>query len=342
MKAILLVPENGAQFHLGETSLDDTSDILHADTLFSALTNVYAFAFDGAKRFIGMITEGKLSFSSGFYALLYQENPVLFLPKPAIDFSERSDPKRLKKVRYLSTGVWNALQYGFDSETISTTLNPLNYPSIGSEFVYLEEELPVSAGGFEHKAFRQIVTAPKVKVHTTDQEDRIYHETCVQFTDLPYSEGQLKGAFYFLLKHTLNEDELEWQEFLAAVRIMADEGVGGQRSSGRGQFKTVEVIDVDIADYPNASWYIGLSPISPSDDREFHDGLQYYELFVRGGGSLGLKGDPDKHRLQARFVKEGALLHQDIQGRIVDVSPDQDKSVLRYGMNFSIPLGALQ
>jgi CRISPR-associated protein Csm4 len=122
---------------------------------------------------------------------------------------------------------------------------------------------------------------------------------------------------------------------------MADEGVGGQRSSGRGQFKTVQVIDVDIAEYRSASWYVGLSPISPSDEQEFHDGLHFYELFVRGGGSLGLRGDPDKHRLQARFVKEGALLHQDIQGCIVDVSPDQDESVLRYGMNFSIPLGAM-
>ena len=342
MKAILLVPENGAQFHLGETSLDDTSDVLHADTLFSALTNVYAFAFDGAERFIMMIKEGKLHFSSGFYALLYQEKPLFFLPKPVIDFPDQSDPKRLKKVRYLSTGVWNALQMGFDPETISTTLNPLSLPSIGSEFVYLEEELPVATGGYNKKAFRQVVTAPKVKVHTTDQEDRIYHETCIQFIDLPYSEGQLKGAFYFLLKHTLNEDEPEWKEFLAAVRIMADEGVGGQRSSGRGQFKTVQVIDVDIAEFCNASWHVGLSPISPNNDREFHDGLYFYELFVRGGGSLGLRGDPDKHRLQARFVKEGALLHQVIQGCIVDVSPDPDKRVLRYGMNFSIPLGALQ
>jgi CRISPR-associated protein Csm4 len=341
MKAILLVPENGAQFHLGETSLDDTSDVLHADTLFSALTNVYAFAFDGAERFIGMIEEGKLCFSSGFYALLYQENPVLFFPKPAIDFPEQRDPKRLKKVRYLSKGVWNALQRGFDPETISTTLNPLNFPSIGSEFVYLENELPVTVGGFEKKAFRQVVTAPKVKVHSTEQEDRIYHETSIQFIDLPYSEGELKGAFYFLLKHTLNEEKPEWQEFLAAVRIMADEGVGGQRSSGRGQFKTVKLIDVDITESRNASWYVGLSPISPFDDHEFHDGIHFYELFVRGGGSLGLRGKPDEHRMQARFAKEGALLHYDIKGSIVDVSPDIDKSVLRYGMNFSIPLGSL-
>ncbi len=338
MKAILLVPGNGAQFHFGETSLDDTSDILHADTLFSALTNVYALAFNGAERFIQMINEGKLRFSSGFYALLCKENPVIFFPKPAIDFPEQCDPKRLKKVRYLSTGVWNALQLGFDSETISTTLNPLDYPSIGSEFVYIEDELPVTAGGFEKKAFRDVVTAAKVKVHTIEQNDRIYHETCVQFTDLPYSEGHLKGAFYFLLKHTLNEVEL--QEFLAAVRIMADEGVGGQRSSGRGQFEMVKVIDVDIAECPSASCFVGLSPISPSDDQEFRDGLHCYELFVRGGGSLGVRGDPDKHRLQARLVKEGALLLQDIQGSIIDVSPAQDESVLRYGMNFCISLGS--
>lgn len=103
MLAILLVPYNGGQYHLGEAGLDDTSDILHADTLFSALTNIYAMAFSGADRFVNMVDEGKLRFSSCFYALLAPDKPVFFLPKPPVQYAGSCDMKLLKKIRYLST-----------------------------------------------------------------------------------------------------------------------------------------------------------------------------------------------------------------------------------------------
>jgi CRISPR-associated protein Csm4 len=148
----------------------------------------------------------------------------------------------------------------------------------------------------------------------------------------------LKGAFYFFLEHSLHEEE--WKEFLAVVRILADEGVGGQRTSGRGQFKRIEVIDVPLSTTEHAPWQVGLSPFSPADEREFHEALHFYELFVRGGGTLGHRGEAELHRRQARFVREGFLLKKHAYGRLVDVSPDSDKSMLRYGMNFPIPLGA--
>jgi CRISPR-associated protein Csm4 len=340
MKAILLIPENGAQFHLGERELDDTSDILHADTLFSALANVYEMALSGADTLISLMKAGKLRFSSGFYAVQLDKRSIFFLPKPPFDYSGVDDRKKLKKIRYISTGVWKRLLSTFDYQNLQNpacSLDLLTLPSIGGEFVYTEEEL-AGVEQLDSKVFRSTQTAPKVKVHTIDDDDRLYHETTIQFTPIRLENGYVRGVFYVFIDHTLASDELK--EFMAGLRIMADEGIGGQRSSGRGQFASVELVDVDLPSITHPVLYLGLSLISPTSDAEFHQGLLDYELVQRGGGSLGKKGIEEKHRRQARFVREGALLRQNIQGRFVDVSPEQNGIILRNGFNFAIPIGA--
>lgn len=340
MQAILLIPENGAQFHLGERELDDTSDIIHADTLFSALANVYEMALSGASTLIKLMDAGKLRFSSGFYAVQHNKQSVVFLPKPPVEYHEVAYPKKLKKIRYLSLGVWKRFLETFnyqDLQNPACSLDLLSFPSIGGEFVYTENELAGIDEALDNQVFRAIQTVPKVKVHTTDDEDRLYHETTVQFTPIQIENTTVRGAFYFFLEHSLAPDELK--EFMAAVRIMADEGVGGQRSSGRGQFASVELVDVDLPSISYPELYLGLSLISPASDTEFHDGLLDYELILRGGGSLGKMGIEEEHRLQARFVREGALLCQNIQGRLVDVSQGQNRKIMRNGLNFAIPIG---
>ena len=340
MQTILLIPENGAQFHLGERELDDTSDILHADTLFSALANIYELALSGAGTLIGLMNAGKLRFSSGFYAAQFDKRFIFFLPKPPVEYLCVDARKKLKHVRYLSIGVWRKVLEHFDyQKQESCSLDLLSLPSIGGEFVYTEEELAGVEEQLDNKVFRSTQTVPKVKVHTTDQEDCLYHETTVQFTPIQLEKGYINGAFYVFLEHTLAFDELK--EFMAAMRIMADEGVGGQRSSGRGQFASVELVDVDVPSCQNPLFYLGLSLISPATNEEFHNGLHSYELMLRGGGSLGKMGKAEEHRRQARFVREGALLLKNIQGKFVDVSPEQNGTILRNGFNFAIPIGTL-
>ncbi len=270
----------------------------------------------------------------------YHKQSVVFLPKPPVEYHEVAYPKKLKKIRYLSLGVWKRFLETFDYQNLKNpacSLDLLSFPSIGGEFVYTENELAGIDEALDNKVFRAIQTAPKVKVHTTDHEDRLYHETTVQFTPIQLENTTLRGAFYFFLEHSLASDELK--ELMAAVRIMADEGIGGQRSSGRGQFASVELVDVDLPSISHPVLYLGLSLISPASDTEFHDGLLDYDLILRGGGSLGKMGIAEEHRRQARFVREGALLCRNIQGRFVDVSPEQNGTILRNGFNFAIPIG---
>ncbi len=182
-----------------------------------------------------------------------------------------------------------------------------------------------------------IIDYPKVKAHTMEAEDRLYHETILQSIPVTAGEGSLRGAFFFLVEHKLEESA--WQDFLAAVRIMADEGIGGQRSTGRGQFSSVELIELGLTGSRQMGHHMGLSLLSPTDDREFREGVVLYETVLRGGGTLGRYGSSVVHRKQALFVREGALFKGEVKGRLVDISPTGDGSVLRNGMNFSIPLG---
>ncbi|MBM3422618.1 MAG: type III-A CRISPR-associated RAMP protein Csm4 [Chlorobi bacterium] len=343
MKAILLIPDHGSRFHLGETSLDDTSDLLHADTLFSALTTVYALAFDsGAQRFIGFVRSGKLRFSSGLYAVrsFSAAGPngawKLFFPKPLVNYPETCDARRLKKIRYVSGAVLKAMNVQWDGENCFTDFNVLDCPSVGGEFIFHRDELNDFGVSPDGLSFRHVVTAPKVKVHTTDDKDRLYHVTSVQFNDIQCGVSRLRGAYCVLLHSELLPEEEK--ELMVAFRILADEGVGGERSSGCGQFRTVEMTDIGLPEAPpDPSCHLVLSPVSPADDAEFQQ-MHRYELFVRGGGSAGLHADPETVRKQARFIREGAVSRRPIDGRLLDISPQKDERILRYGMNFSISL----
>ncbi|TNJ40310.1 type III-A CRISPR-associated RAMP protein Csm4 [Chlorobaculum thiosulfatiphilum] len=341
MQALLLIPGDGGQFHFGESGLDDSSDLLHSDTLFSALANIYEYALGGAERLIELVGSERLSFSSGFYALLKKNSdkpPLLFVPKPVVTWSVTDDRKRYKNLKYFSLGVLAEFFKHFDAHKLTSDLDLASLPTIGNEFVYVKGELDGAPGDFVNRSFRRFTTSPKVKVHTTpDDLDRLYYETTVQFHSCSVAGARYEGAYCVLFDADRLSTE-ERQEFLAAVRLLADEGVGGQRSSGKGQFRAVREVQIDIPSTENAAAYLGLSALSPADCDEFR-ALERYELFVRGGGSLGWRGEGEKHRKQARFVREGAIMRRHVSGRIVDLSPDTEpNSIKRNGRNFAIPI----
>jgi len=341
MQALLLIPGDGGQFHFGESGLDDSSDLLHSDTMFSALATIYEYALGGAAALIELVFSGKLSFSSGLYALLKEDSekpPLLFLPKPVVTYTATDDRKHHKSLRYISLGVLELFSHHFYAEDLTCDLDLAALPSIGNEFVCLADELDGAPEAFASHSFRRFATSPKVKVHTVpDDLDRLYYETTLQFHSFAVAGKRYQGAYCVLFDADRLSQE-ERREFLAAVRIIADEGIGGQRSSGKGQFRQVREVTLDIPSSGNASAYLGLSVLSPADSAEF-GALKRYELFVRGGGSLGWRGEREEHRKQARFVREGAVMSRTIGGRLVDLSPEVGPdTICRNGRNFAISI----
>lgn len=352
MKAILLHPKPYSQFRLGKTGLTDVADVLHSDTLFSALANIYEMALSGAEKLIELVRDEKITFSSGFYVLVLGEHKVFFLPKLMCQFvgADISQRKKEKKIRYLSLGVYREVLKTLEekeSEILTASFSLLNSKDatvIGGEFLCLKEEL--RGWEFEERAyFRTEIELPKVKVHTTELEDRFYTETNIQFLTMKSRNGQVaNGGFYVLIKTNENLSQEEYAELITAFRILADEGIGGERSIGCGQFERIEEVTIDgfpVTQSSTPKYFLGLSLFSPNSQSEF-DAARQYELIWRGGGSIGKYGDVEAHRKRVRLIAEGAILKGEVKGRLVDISPDVSSNLLnkiyRNGKAFTIPI----
>lgn len=336
MNVILFYPKDYAQFRLGEGSLDETGELLHSDTLFSALANIYALAFEKADNFVQFVENGKLKFSSGLFGLelVKEQTHIYFVPKPELNY-QTYDRKKIKRVKYVSLGALQIISSMMHSETLSTDINIHAFHDISGKFLLDSKERV--GYNLKSESFLHIQTSPKVFVRKEVKKDNFYHESNLQFLPIQSDKGEIiaRGFFYVFFEHSLSETE--FQEFQAAVRILADEGIGGSRSTGCGQISRVQFGKAAIPVI--GKLHLGLSLVSPKNDEEFKAATQY-DLVIRGGGSIGENGDYKKHRKRARFIREGAIFNSVVQGKLVDVSPDENTlphKVLRNGINFSIP-----
>jgi CRISPR-associated protein Csm4 len=355
MEALLLRCRDGVQFHLGERSLEDTSELVHADTIFSALANVYALAYDAAAEWVNHIQDGRIHISSAMHCLelSWRPEPVFFVPRPPFRYggaaAEPTAAKRIRRIRYVSAGllaeIRSAVIPASDPEEVPVcALDLLAFPVIGERYACTEAELaPLKPGEVPQLPLTETVMLPRVQVRTPTVEDNYYHAAGFTFVP-PVLEGgrRIRGHFYVLVEHTL--DPGDWERFLACLRLLADEGIGGERSAGYGWFQDVELLPSPFpVAWPGGGMNLSLAPVVPSDDEEFGRAV-HYELFVRGGGSLGERGDARAHRRRVRMMREGALFLGPVRGRLVDVSPElnpRPHSLLRCGLNFPLPLGPI-
>lgn len=366
MELLKLRCRPGAQFRLGSRSLDRTDSIIHSDTLFSGLANVWAMIYGDVETLRNWFDSAttKVRMSSGLYAVERRTkdkvlNTIYFLPRPPIDIDMAPDSgvKIWKKVRFISLGVYKQLgKLTSDQPGLyATSEKLLEHVNIGGKCLCTAAEMG-GAGNVAVKntppaMFTSQPSAPKVHVHKSEDKDAFYTETNLQFRDVPLNDSEfLRGHFYVLIDHAL--PEADWNKLLACFRILADEGVGGERSTGKGRLESVEVENLpdELLNLNDRSHlHLSLSMFSPRDQEEF-DRLEAYDLTLRGAWTIGKnetededkrdKKSPKFHRKQVRLVHEGALLSSEVRGRIVDVSPDKNGShpIYRNGTAFTIPI----
>lgn len=341
---ILRCPDN-SRFHFGKTGINTTSVLLHSDTLFSALAHAYALAFGAAEPLIDFVLQRRLMLSSALPCLLNSQtgNYTYFLPLPAISFEQPPnlrESKAIKKLRFVSSNALvdialNSVAADTTPRSLRTSRNLLSYPTIDSTFIYHESELPP---GLNTSSFLSVHSVPKVQTHALSSANSLYHETFVHFTPITVDGNcSLSGHYYMLIHHDL--DQKEWSRVLTALRIAADEGFGGERSTGAGQCR--DVLTAELPPFPviqQPSLYLTLSLLAPDSPEELA-ALSTYTTIVRGGGVVGI--GTTARRLRVRMVEEGALSTQSLQGRLVDISPRFNPlphPVYRNGTGFSIPI----
>ena len=334
------------RFHLGKNHLEDTHEIIHADTLFSAWVNTFSLLYPPSelKAFIQMFDAGQLRISSAFHCLQYgKEDYLFFLPKPIVyQTFPPSLQKSWKAIKFISSSLWQRkhLAENLGKTTLGGThaLTEEERTIAGLDAQYLRKEDSIAY----IKPVKEALY-PKVQVHTDTQEGVFYHQANIQLQQIETEQGNRSFHFYFLMDHDLNLEEdggkISYQKLKASLRLLADEGIGGERSVGCGTIEEIcfypgEKLGIPFQENQIGPW-CSLAPIIPKTG-EFAS-VDQSEFLIRGGGTVGRGGERERHRSQVRMIAEGALLSKPITGRLVDISPDRDGSILRNGLNFSLP-----
>lgn len=325
-----------APFHLGRRGigLEETETIVHSDTLFSALCNVWVRCFgrdDLENRFLPLI-QSRFRISSAFpYAY-----DVLFFPKPLSPLPvQNADFKKIKRCRFVSEQLFVDLIHGhnitpcFQDRVFWCSESEKN--SLGTAVAEATNKQ------FEPDQFHiwQETEVPRVSLDRVTQASNIFY-----FSKVTFTRGC--GLFFLAkLNPSLQSD------FEMALRVLGDIGIGGDRTAGYGQFEPCfSEFNLNVPD--DASQVVSLSLLAPKNKDElsaFLDDKSAYQLIRRDGWIDSPEGRNYRRRACQMFVEGSVINRPDngLMGRLVNVTPtgpdvQLTHPVYRYGIGFPVPI----
>jgi CRISPR-associated protein Csm4 len=322
---VTIEPES--PFHIGEAGvgLEETSVVVHSDTLFSALCNMYALLY-GGDELTDMLEkftkEPPFLVSSTF---LYAGD-ILTFPLPlGVDWSKfitddlleefQKDryelAKELGSTRFVSQGAFLSLLKGPSEEL----LKPPSH-----NILLLQNEDPP-------EEIFSVSETPRVAMDRKSKTSAIFH-----VGDVYYASG---CGLYFFLRTDPEYDK----RVRACINLLGHEGLGGKRTSGRGLFRpTFKKKSLRI---PQSIMKITLSLTFPRPEELSVVKKGSYELVSRRGWiytprlkSLRKKG--------VRMLSEGSTFPQEVKGQLADVTPESIPGVPRirqYGLGYYLSGG---
>jgi len=329
--------------------IEQVQGFAHSDTIFSSIINVLSPTrhefqylewvrdfFDNSKS--NLIIPFKVS-SFGFVDTS-QGNHKYYVPKPLIqpnikinDLKRTDKIKELKQRQFISLEIFQKWQVDelIDLESI------VNDEKEIADF-WIEET--------------------KVQ-HLTDNETtatQIYHSGMVYYHDL------IKP--FFLIE--LDEERFPFNDFKEILKAAQYFGLGGRRTTGSGIFEFTEdswfpIIEGSIEDIRKinpsfnsqknyarirftelfkaeepSSYYL-FSTLFPQKINEAN--CVAYDLIPRKGWFFSTSSDAQLKRKSCFMFSEGSVFKNKIDGKLVDVTPEEFKEhkIYRYGIPFYIP-----
>ena len=331
-----------APLHVGDVGVgkEETLAYLPSDSLFSALAVTWGEMPAHAHVLKALGTEFAVAPPLLITSAFPFAGDVLLLPKPRLAFHPRTDAnsaKTFKRVRWISTTIFRALtgglsQAAFDrlwaerallqSDTVWITAN---------ERDALAHALEPSEDG--KLSLWDSMRAPHVTVDRIRNAGTLFHVGRVHFA--------ARCGLWLLAQG--EDDWLNRTE--DALQLLADSGIGGQRSRGNGQFRWEATSDPLAGSAPEPSDYcLLLSRLAPTVEQmpRLRQAASNYQLITVGGFN-GTPGDNPVIRKQVRMLAEGSLIAQGAQapGRLVDVTPDKvsvGHRIYRYGYGYTVPV----
>ena len=340
--------------HFGEVGIgiEESSERVRSDTLFSALANAYVRLFDVAgveslfARFLIADTEksktlAPVRFSSTFIYTQNSQGNTYYLPRPNAKPQEYPSEdlafyKAYKKLKYLPLDVWQRWYQGSgisDDDIEELTLKTKVKETNGD----LE-----TAGVFSYGTTFQTETYPKVSIDRRTAATNFYHTGFTQFN----CEPDQRSGLYFLLNFPTEDAQLE-SNLHAALDLLGENGLGGERSSGAGRFEVeywdelpVEWQDIKIDSLADSKHHCLLSLFWRESIKESFLDDSSYELIERGGWIGSPFSGRQLRRQKIYMFAEGSVFTEQPLGQLAVVTPDgfNKHPIYRSGISLSLPI----
>ncbi|RKX20283.1 MAG: type III-A CRISPR-associated RAMP protein Csm4 [Candidatus Zixiibacteriota bacterium] len=310
-----LKPKGNFHFGTKEGWLEGTELFAHSDTLFSAICHNLLLLYGKSYLEEFLNNSAGNNNSINISSLFPSINEKLYFPVPKNQFPEDSD---YRKINFIEFSIMKRCLNGEDLEVIINSGN--------KDYLTREQE---------RKYWSSSIT-PRVSISnytgTVSAESGGYF----QFGQVQYDK-EIGLFFLYKANGSLNEDK-----FKAAIRLLADEGLGGDRSVGKGFFEEPSFGSVDFPDIDNSDAYAILSLYHPVNLPIKYEDVDrsYYDIILRKGYMFSPYSQ-NLPRNAVRMFSEGSIFPQENFdfGKLVDVTPDGFNlhRVFRNGKALALP-----
>jgi CRISPR-associated protein Csm4 len=335
--------------HFGELGIgiEETSERVRSDTLFSALIAVYARMFGSQavsellQQFCDRENQPPFCISSTFIYQQIGDNITYYLPKPLrFPCNYPDDDLNFfktykKKLNYLPLEIW---QRWYQGEGFADSDELITYTNDGKSQGNLNQ-----ARAFAYGTCYKKRPLPKVAIDRVTRATNFYHTGIVQFQQ----GSQTHSGLYFLIHFPSVNKTLEHQ-LQAVLKWLGDEGLGGERSSGSGQFKakwdSLSPTWQQVVDFKDNSYYTLLSLFWTNDEQKLNEAIAdekaSYEIIERGGWVSSSPSGYQLRRKSIRMFAEGSVFSSEPIGKLADVTPlgFTNHQIYRSGISLSLPI----
>ena len=320
--------KNMTPLHIGtgKENYDFSSSDLHSDTLSAALAAMKMQKQSNAdtKAFMeSFIISSAYPFIGNHY----------FLPKPqgkvnikVTDAEEYVSRKKLKKLKYIETNLWNDLIAGKELHVQTAQIKG-----------------PFLLGNMSEKDF-DIPYKSQVNQRVTVPRD-LGKEAEPFFFEWTYFQ---ENAGLFCLLNVANEEK---EEILDLFKRLGEAGLGTDKNVGGGKFE-VEMAQLSIPEVNTANAIMLLSLFIPTEKEvpQLHLPNSRYELLQRSGYIAGSQEVKYRHlrKKSVYMFNAGSVFTTTIpiKGEIIDLKPNwQDEQlhpVFRSGKPFVVPIKLIE
>jgi len=298
-----------------------------SNTLFGAICWAWMNWGKDVGALVGAYAEKPPFFISSCFPYLHRKNPVPLYPMPMlphkdIPANDYDTMKKLKKVRWIDEGILRRLCEG--SLTVPGIIRNWDTFGYSPKMGLLASTKDALVTNDRDNDFFEDVDIPHNQINRrTTASEKFFHTSGTHYKD---------SGLWFLMEFS----DSSWEKsVLAALRLLADEGIGPRRSSGQGSF-SLSFGSSSIPAGRDAPFLMTLSRLLPDSLSPFGREIWYDLVTIRGRSQDGVA------KKKVLMLSEGTFFKNTGKpwyGRIACVR--EEPPMVEFGVAFPIGMRCL-